>query len=97
MGQSQVKVKVGGGHRYRVVAAGFSERANGAAHGLVGHSDESVGDLVGRELLGVALLGVPLVDLGGELGEGFLRALLVERLLLGRTEDLGEVLGEQAA
>jgi hypothetical protein len=78
------------------VASGLSERADGPAHGLVGHANEAVGDFVGGELLGVALLGVPLVDRRGQFGKSLLGALFVERLLLRGTKDLGEVVRQEA-
>lgn len=49
-----------------------------------------------RLLLAVStVLGTPVVDLVGELGKPLPGALFVERLFLGGSKDLGEMLGEK--
>jgi hypothetical protein len=73
-------------------AASLSEHADGATHSLVRDTQESSSDLLDCE--GVVLARV---DLFGELCKEGLAGFEVQRLVLVRPEDLGEVLGEETS
>ena len=75
-----------------VIALALGKSSDGSTHGLVGHGDEANGHL----LPGQPLALIKLVNLLSKLVESLQCSLLIKRLVLRRSEYLGEILGEDA-